>query len=66
MAAGLIVVAHDSGGPKLDIVVEWEGRPTGFLASDPVTYADCFKRIAGMETESRRRLIYNARCENFV
>lgn len=28
-AAGLISVVHDSGGPKLDIVVEVDGEPTG-------------------------------------
>jgi alpha-1,2-mannosyltransferase len=28
-AAGLISVVHDSGGPKLDIVVEIDGEPTG-------------------------------------
>jgi alpha-1,2-mannosyltransferase len=28
-AAGLISVVHDSGGPKLDIVVEVDGKPTG-------------------------------------
>lgn len=28
-AAGLISVVHDSGGPKLDIVVEIDGQPTG-------------------------------------
>jgi alpha-1,2-mannosyltransferase len=29
MAAGLIPVVHDSGGPKLDIVTEFEDKPTG-------------------------------------
>lgn len=28
-AAGLISVVHDSGGPKLDIVTEIDGQPTG-------------------------------------
>lgn len=28
-AAGLISVVHDSGGPKLDIVVKIDGQPTG-------------------------------------
>ncbi|ROT43587.1 family 4 glycosyltransferase [Sodiomyces alkalinus F11] len=28
-AAGLISVVHDSGGPKLDIVVDVDGEPTG-------------------------------------
>jgi alpha-1,2-mannosyltransferase len=28
-AAGLVAVVHDSGGPKLDIVVDVDGEPTG-------------------------------------
>ena len=28
-AAGLVAVVHDSGGPKVDIVVDVEGEPTG-------------------------------------
>lgn len=31
-AAGLISVVNDSGGPKLDIVVEIDGKPTGTFA----------------------------------
>lgn len=30
-AAGLVAVVHDSGGPKMDIVVGVEGEPTGKL-----------------------------------
>ena len=34
MAAGVVPIAHDSGGPKQDIVVPLDGnRPTGFLAT---------------------------------
>jgi alpha-1,2-mannosyltransferase len=36
-AAGLVAVVHDSGGPKMDIVVDVEGEPTGkalFTLSD--------------------------------
>lgn len=35
-AAGLIAVVHDSGGPKLDIVVDVDGEPTG--KSPPPAY----------------------------
>ena len=28
-AAGLITVAHNSGGPAMDIVVPYQGKPTG-------------------------------------
>lgn len=30
-AAGLVAVVHDSGGPKMDIVVDVDGEPTGRL-----------------------------------
>jgi alpha-1,2-mannosyltransferase len=39
MAAGLIVVAHNSGGPKSDIVVPYQGRQPGFLATTAEEYA---------------------------
>lgn len=32
MAAGLVTVAHKSGGPQADIVVPYNGAITGFLA----------------------------------
>lgn len=32
-AAGLIAVVHDSGGPKLDIVIKVDGEPTGTVFS---------------------------------
>lgn len=34
-AAGLISVVHDSGGPKLDIVVNVDGEPTGETSFSP-------------------------------
>ena len=34
-AAGLISVVHDSGGPKLDIVVNVDGEPTGETSLPP-------------------------------
>jgi alpha-1,2-mannosyltransferase len=36
-AAGLISVVNDSGGPKLDIVVEIDGKPTGMFISAAIT-----------------------------
>lgn len=47
-AAGLISVVNDSGGPKLDIVVEWQGGETGFKASTEEEYANSFERALGM------------------
>lgn len=31
MAAGLIPVAHKSGGPLMDIVTEYNNKPTGTI-----------------------------------
>jgi len=40
MAAGLVVVAHDSGGPSMDIVTPFNDQKTGYLATTPGEYAD--------------------------
>lgn len=45
MAAGVITVAHDSGGPRCDIVRPFHGAPTGFLAGDEAAYADALEVI---------------------
>ncbi|KAM3576192.1 hypothetical protein VYU27_001900 [Nannochloropsis oceanica] len=48
MAAGLVTVAHNSGGPKADIVVPFQGAPTGILAATEEEYAQAFARIFAM------------------
>ncbi len=53
LAAGLIPVVHNSGGPKLDIVVPYEGKPIGFHAETDEDFANVFGRIASMEPEER-------------
>ncbi|KAK9470996.1 uncharacterized protein V1510DRAFT_421345 [Dipodascopsis tothii] len=35
MAAGLVPVVHNSGGPKLDIVTPVDGKPSGFVFTTP-------------------------------
>lgn len=45
MAAGVVTVANNSGGPRADIVVPVDGQPTGFLASSEDEYADALKQI---------------------
>lgn len=57
MAAGLVVVAHNSGGPKADIIDV--GR-TGFLASTAEEYADRIFQIFNMTDEERREVSYSA------
>lgn len=62
-AAGLISVVHDSGGPKLDIVVEVDGEPTGEFSViapvlDPVGLTDVqdsmLRPLGNLQRASRR------------
>ncbi|XP_022091598.1 GDP-Man:Man(3)GlcNAc(2)-PP-Dol alpha-1,2-mannosyltransferase-like [Acanthaster planci] len=61
MAAGTVIVAHDSGGPKMDIVVEINGKLTGFLANDVKSYADAMEAILKMTPEERLEIRQSAR-----
>ncbi|KAK3293500.1 glycosyltransferase family 4 protein [Chaetomium fimeti] len=47
-AAGLVAVVHDSGGPKVDIVVDIEGEPTGFHATTTAEFADGFEKALSL------------------
>lgn len=57
MAAGCVMVAHDSGGPKMDIMKEWKGQLTGFLADDVGAYADYLYTIYVMRPEERQAIV---------
>eukprot|EP00277_Geminigera_cryophila_P004139 CAMPEP_0179416576 /NCGR_PEP_ID=MMETSP0799-20121207/6874_1 /TAXON_ID=46947 /ORGANISM="Geminigera cryophila, Strain CCMP2564" /LENGTH=468 /DNA_ID=CAMNT_0021189461 /DNA_START=76 /DNA_END=1478 /DNA_ORIENTATION=- len=48
MAAGVVPIAHDSGGPRADIVVEWQGSATGKLASCAQSYAQAIHTILAL------------------
>ncbi|XP_078101374.1 GDP-Man:Man(3)GlcNAc(2)-PP-Dol alpha-1,2-mannosyltransferase-like [Sander vitreus] len=61
MAAGAIVLAHKSGGPKLDIVVEYEGGQTGFLADSEDSYAAAMETILALSPSARLEIRQNAR-----
>jgi len=61
MAAGTIVLAHDSGGPKLDIIVDHNGQRTGFLASDADSYAACLDTIFSSDADELMNIRSNAR-----
>jgi len=62
MAGGAIMVAHNSGGPKMDIVVpDAAGQSTGFLARDADEYADAMEKVLIMSFENRMRLRERAR-----
>lgn len=45
MAAGLVTVAHRSGGPLMDIVIEEAAVRNGFLAANEQEYASTIKHI---------------------
>ncbi|XP_047328139.1 GDP-Man:Man(3)GlcNAc(2)-PP-Dol alpha-1,2-mannosyltransferase-like [Impatiens glandulifera] len=57
MAAGAIPIAHDSAGPKMDIVVE----ETGFLAVDLEQYSDAILNVVRMEETDRMKMAAAAR-----
>ncbi|TPX37982.1 GDP-Man:Man3GlcNAc2-PP-dolichol alpha-1,2-mannosyltransferase [Synchytrium microbalum] len=62
MAAGLIVVAHNSGGPKSDIVTD---SPTqgiaGFLATNSDEFADALYRAITLNVHERQHIVEYAR-----
>lgn len=55
-AAGLISVVHDSGGPKLDIVTEVDGKPTGFHASNAAEFAAGYEAALSLPDPLAMRL----------
>jgi len=67
MAAGLVTVAHNSGGPKSDIIVQLrrEGehgeivtKKTGFLANTAEEYADAmYEALKGGSAEERKAVL---------
>ncbi|KAF7649064.1 hypothetical protein LDENG_00147960 [Lucifuga dentata] len=61
MAAGTIVLAHKSGGPKLDIVVPCDGGQTGFLADSEDSYAAAMETILTLSPAARLEIRRNAR-----
>ncbi|XP_015674179.1 GDP-Man:Man(3)GlcNAc(2)-PP-Dol alpha-1,2-mannosyltransferase-like, partial [Protobothrops mucrosquamatus] len=61
MAAGTIILAHNSGGPKLDIVVPYERNATGFLAEDEDGYADSMAHIFSLSPAKKLQIRQSAR-----
>ncbi|KAH7085127.1 hypothetical protein BKA63DRAFT_559773 [Paraphoma chrysanthemicola] len=60
-AAGLISVVNNSGGPKLDIVVEVDGKPTGFHATTAKEYAEGFRKALTMSPRETLEMRQRAR-----
>lgn len=61
MAAGAVTLAHRSGGPMMDIVTDWQGKPTGLLAENEEQYATAMKEIFEMSSQQRLQLRQRAR-----
>ncbi|CDO72210.1 hypothetical protein BN946_scf184970.g62 [Trametes cinnabarina] len=61
MAAGVIPVAHASGGPLLDIIVPLNGEPTGYHATTPETFAEAFRTVLTLPKEAELALRQRAR-----
>lgn len=69
MAAGLIVIGHNSGGPRFDIInvdkncadVDSVGDSTGFLASSATDFASAMARIISLDKRQRNSLRRRAR-----
>lgn len=61
MAAGCVMVAHASGGPALDIVVDWQGQQTGFLAADELSFVSSLLKVLLMSEKERCSIVTAAR-----
>lgn len=61
MAAGLVTVAHRSGGPRADIVSETGASRTGYLAAEPLEYARAILEVIALPEEERQKIIDAAR-----
>ncbi|KAL0674365.1 hypothetical protein Bca4012_002346 [Brassica carinata] len=60
-AAGAIPIAHNSAGPKMDIVLEEDGQRTGFLAETVEEYAEAILDIVKMKETERLKMAAYAR-----
>lgn len=61
MAAGAIPIAHNSAGPRMDIVVEQDGQRTGFLAVSVDEFAVAMMMVLTMPEEHRLQMAARAR-----
>ncbi|OAY80011.1 GDP-Man:Man(3)GlcNAc(2)-PP-Dol alpha-1,2-mannosyltransferase [Ananas comosus] len=61
MAAGAIPIAHNSAGPRMDIILEEDGHQTGFLASSKEEYCDAILKVLSMSEEERLQMAAAAR-----
>ncbi|KAI8344246.1 mannosyltransferase [Chlamydoabsidia padenii] len=63
-AAGLIPVAHRSAGPMMDIVVDYDGKPTGYLADSVESFADGLHAALTLSDQEYTVMATNARASS--
>lgn len=61
MAAGCVMIGHNSGGPQMDIVVDWKGQKTGLLAVALEHYVSCLFEVFHMSDQERMMVVSSAR-----
>ncbi|XP_057818642.1 GDP-Man:Man(3)GlcNAc(2)-PP-Dol alpha-1,2-mannosyltransferase isoform X2 [Cryptomeria japonica] len=61
MAAGAVPIAHNSAGPKMDIVLDEDGQKTGFLATSVDEFADAIYALMRMPEKERLKIAAAAR-----
>ncbi|KAJ7723442.1 mannosyltransferase, partial [Mycena maculata] len=61
MAAGVIPIAHASGGPLEDIVVPFQGKITGYHATTPASFADAIHTAFTLSPEADLAIRQRAR-----
>jgi len=69
MAAGLVVISHDSGGPASDIMIDYQGQQIGYLAKGPAGYAEYMETVFSGQADAfdgMRQSARNAALERFT
>ncbi len=61
MAAGLLTIAHNSGGPKSDIILEVGPGGTGFLATTAQEYADAMYKALTLNAKEANAMRQKAK-----
>ncbi|XP_019071722.1 GDP-Man:Man(3)GlcNAc(2)-PP-Dol alpha-1,2-mannosyltransferase isoform X2 [Solanum lycopersicum] len=61
MAAGAIPIAHNSAGPRMDIVLPEDGKQTGFLAESVEEFAEAIIEVIKMPENERLEMAAAAR-----
>ncbi|KXN80614.1 GDP-Man:Man(3)GlcNAc(2)-PP-Dol alpha-1,2-mannosyltransferase [Leucoagaricus sp. SymC.cos] len=61
MAAGVIPVAHASGGPLKDIIIPFNGKPTGYHAKTTEEFAEALDEVLSLPLEEELALRQRAR-----